>query len=177
MLRNFLYLHCSLWAALQSLMLPRKYRQLQQYQPHRQSLQWVKAWRWKRLKCTESPKPPKHRKCMKFRRPRKVLKGMKLLKCNPLKCIQTDPINPNQPENAIMENQLDTHALRVVQLDKLKELQAQEKNLRKLQEELARINLKIKNKEKLSLDDVSYLGQLGWLAALAATIAGLADFS
>ena len=76
-----------------------------------------------------------------------------------------------------MENQLDTHALRVVQLDKLKELQAQEKNLRKLQEELARINLKIKNKEKLSLDDVSYLGQLGWLAALAVTIAGLADFS
>ena len=76
-----------------------------------------------------------------------------------------------------MGNQLDTHALRVVQLDKLKELQAQEKNLRKLQEELARINLKIKNKEKLSLDDVSYLGQLGWLAALAATIAGLADFS
>ena len=76
-----------------------------------------------------------------------------------------------------MENQLDTHALRIVQLDKLKELQAQEKNLKKLQEELSRINSKIKNKEKLSLDDVSYLGQLGWLAALAVTIAGLADFS
>ena len=35
-----------------------------------------------------------------------------------------------------MENQLDAHALKIVQLDKLKELQAQEKNLQKLQAEL-----------------------------------------
>ena len=76
-----------------------------------------------------------------------------------------------------MKTHLDTHALRIVQLDKLKELQAQENNLKKLQGELARINLKIKNKDALSPDDVTYLGQLGWLAALAVTIAGLADFS
>lgn len=76
-----------------------------------------------------------------------------------------------------MENQLGTHELRIVQLNKLQELQAQEKNLAKLQGELAKLNLKIKKKEKLSSDDVTYLGQLGWLAALAATIASIAEFS
>ena len=76
-----------------------------------------------------------------------------------------------------MENQFDTNELRIVQLNKLQELQAQEKNLTKLQGELARLNLKIKRKEKLSSDDVTYLGQLGWLAALAVTIASIAEFS
>ncbi|KXS31518.1 MAG: Uncharacterized protein AWT59_2349 [Candidatus Gallionella acididurans] len=73
-----------------------------------------------------------------------------------------------------MENQLNTQALRIVQLDKLKELQAQEKNLKKLHAELERINLKIKNSEKLSPDDATYLSQLGWLAALSVTIASIA---
>ena len=76
-----------------------------------------------------------------------------------------------------MENQFDTNELRIVQLNKLQELKAQEKNLVKLQGELARLNLKMKKKEKLSSDDVTYLGQLGWLAALAVTIASIAEFS
>lgn len=75
-----------------------------------------------------------------------------------------------------MENQLNTQALISVQIDKLKELQAQQKNLKQLQGELERINLKIKNKDELSPDDVAYLGQLGWLAALAVTIASIAVF-
>jgi len=75
-----------------------------------------------------------------------------------------------------MENQLNTQALRSVQLDKLKELQAQQKNLKQLQAELEKINLKVKNKDALSPDDVAYLGQLGWLTALAVTIASIAVF-
>ncbi len=45
-----------------------------------------------------------------------------------------------------MESTLDTHTSRIAQLDKLKELQAQERNLKVLQGELERINLKIKSK-------------------------------
>ncbi|KXS32007.1 MAG: hypothetical protein AWT59_1875 [Candidatus Gallionella acididurans] len=45
-----------------------------------------------------------------------------------------------------MENRLNTDALRIVQLEKLQELKAQEKNLRELQGELERINLKIKKR-------------------------------
>lgn len=73
-----------------------------------------------------------------------------------------------------MDNQLNTQALINVQLDKLQELQAQQENLKELQIELERINLKIKNKDALSPDDTAYLGQLGWLAALAVTIASIA---
>jgi len=75
-----------------------------------------------------------------------------------------------------MDNQLNTQGLINVQLDKLQELQAQQKNLKKLQTELERINLKIKNKNALSPDDAAYLGQLGWLTALAVTIASIAVF-
>ncbi|HUW76593.1 MAG TPA: hypothetical protein VMV70_07905 [Gallionella sp.] len=75
-----------------------------------------------------------------------------------------------------MDNQLNTQALINVQFDKLQELQAQQKNLKELQVELERINLKIKNKDALSPDDVAYLGQLGWLTALAVTIASIAVF-
>jgi hypothetical protein len=74
----------------------------------------------------------------------------------------------------IMEDQINTHTLRIVQLEKLKELKAQEKNLKELQRELKRINQKIKNKEDLSLDDIAYLRELGWLAALAVTITSIA---
>jgi TolA-binding protein len=72
------------------------------------------------------------------------------------------------------EDQIDTRQLRIVQLETLKELKAQEKNLKKLQEELARINLKIKNKDDLSQDDIAYLRQLGWLGALAIAITSIA---
>lgn len=73
-----------------------------------------------------------------------------------------------------MENRLNTDALRIVQLEKLQELKAQEKNLKELQGELERINLKIKKKDALSTEDVKYLSQLGWLSALAVTIASVA---
>ncbi len=74
-----------------------------------------------------------------------------------------------------MEKQLDTHALRIVQLEKLKELQSQQKNLKELQSELERINLKIKKKEKLSEEDTKFISELGWLSALAVTIASIAS--
>ena len=45
-----------------------------------------------------------------------------------------------------MGSLLDTHTSRIAQLDKLKELQTQERNLKVLQGELERINLKIKSK-------------------------------
>ena len=61
-----------------------------------------------------------------------------------------------------------------MQLEKLQELKAQEKNLKELQGELERINLKIKKKDALSTEDVKYLSQLGWLSALAVTIASVA---
>ena len=73
-----------------------------------------------------------------------------------------------------MENQINTHELRIVQVEKLKELKAQEKNLKKLQDELEKINSKIKNKTELSRDDLAFLSELGWLAALAVTITGIA---
>lgn len=73
-----------------------------------------------------------------------------------------------------MENRLNTDELRIVQLEKLHELQAQQKNLQELQGELERINLKIKKKDAPSTEDVKYLSQLGWLSALAVTIASVA---
>ncbi|MEO6974810.1 MAG: hypothetical protein ABI144_02895 [Gallionella sp.] len=73
-----------------------------------------------------------------------------------------------------MENMTDTTKLRMVQQDKLNELLAQQKNLSALQTELEKINLKIKNKEKLSEEDTEYISNLGWLAALSVTIAAIA---
>ena len=65
--------------------------------------------------------------------------------------------------------------MRIVQLEKLKELQAQQKNLKELQGELERINSKIKRHEKLSEEDTKFIGELGWLSALAVTIASIAS--
>ena len=73
-----------------------------------------------------------------------------------------------------MNENLDTSKLRLVQQEKLKELQAQQKNLKQLQAELERINTKIKNNEKLSEEDTRFIGQLGWLSALSVTIASIA---
>ena len=69
---------------------------------------------------------------------------------------------------------LDTKALRIVQEDKLRELQAQQENVKHLQEEMARINEKLKKKEKLSEEDTKFVSELGWLSALAVTISALA---
>ncbi len=77
-------------------------------------------------------------------------------------------------ENLIMEQHLDTQTLRVVQQDKLKELEGQQENLQKLRTELERINAKLNKHEKLSADDTKYLSSLGWLSALSVTIASLA---
>ena len=73
-----------------------------------------------------------------------------------------------------MEKHTDTSSLRMVQQEKLKELQAQQKNLKELQSELERINQKIKNHEKLSTEDTKFIGELGWLTALSVTIASIA---
>jgi hypothetical protein len=73
-----------------------------------------------------------------------------------------------------MNENFDTSKLRLVQQEKLKELQAQQKNLKQLQAELERINTKIKNNEKLSEEDTKFIGQLGWLSALSVTIASIA---
>ena len=67
-----------------------------------------------------------------------------------------------------MEPKLET------QQEKLKEVQAQQAKLKKLQAELERLNLKIEKHEKLSVDETKYLGELGWLSALAVTIASIA---
>jgi hypothetical protein len=72
------------------------------------------------------------------------------------------------------ENMTETTVLRMVQQDKLNELLAQQKNLGALQAELEKINLKIKNKEKLSEEDSEYIGNMGWLTALSVTIAAIA---
>jgi hypothetical protein len=77
-------------------------------------------------------------------------------------------------KSANMKNMTDTTVLRMVQQDKLNELLAQQKNLSTLQAELEKINLKVKNKEKLSKEDSEYIGNLGWLAALSVTIAAIA---
>jgi len=73
-----------------------------------------------------------------------------------------------------MDKNTDTAALRIIHQDKLKELQAQQKNLKELQEELNRINQKIEKHEELSPDDTKFMGNLGWLTALSVTIASIA---
>ena len=73
-----------------------------------------------------------------------------------------------------MDNNTDTAALRIVHQDKLKELQAQQKNLKELEAELNRINQKIEKHEELSVEDTKFMGNLGWLTALSVTIASIA---
>jgi len=57
---------------------------------------------------------------------------------------------------------------------KLAELQAAQAKLRELQDELAVINARISNNEPLSAHDRSFVSNLGWLAALSASIAAIA---
>ena len=74
-----------------------------------------------------------------------------------------------------MDNNIDTAALRIVHQDKLRELQAQQKNLKELEAELNRINKKIQKHEELSIEDTKFMGNLGWLTALSVTIASIAS--
>jgi hypothetical protein len=46
--------------------------------------------------------------------------------------------------------------------------------LKELQSELDVIESKIKKDEKLSREDIKFVGELGWLSAAAATIASIA---
>jgi hypothetical protein len=70
---------------------------------------------------------------------------------------------------------LDTGTLRIVEEEKLRELEAQQNNLKKLQDELSGIKTKLQRKETLTQDEIKYIGELGWLAALSVTIAALAN--
>ena len=59
--------------------------------------------------------------------------------------------------------------------EKLKEIQAVQAEMNKLQSELDRLNAKVKKNEKLSPDETKFFGELGWLSALAVTIAAIAS--
>jgi len=72
-----------------------------------------------------------------------------------------------------METTSKTNVLKAQQ-EKLKELHAQQEKLKELQSELDVMESKIKNNEKLSEEDIKYVGQLGWLGAAAVTIAAIA---
>jgi hypothetical protein len=69
---------------------------------------------------------------------------------------------------------LNTKALRIVQEETVKQLADQQKNVKELQSRLASINSKLKNKEKLSDEDVKFVGNLGWLSTLSLAIATIA---
>jgi len=58
---------------------------------------------------------------------------------------------------------------------KLKELDAVQSEMNKLQAELDRLNAKVKKNEKLTPDETKFFGELGWLSALAVTIAAIAS--
>ena len=73
-----------------------------------------------------------------------------------------------------MEPKSGANTLKADHQAKLKELQIQQAKLKELQAELERINTKIKNDEKLSLEDTKFIGDLGWLTALSVTIASIA---
>jgi hypothetical protein len=73
-----------------------------------------------------------------------------------------------------MDKTLDTSALRLVQEEKLKDLQKQQANLKELEAELNKINEKINKKEELTIDDTKFIGNLGWLTALSVSIATIA---
>ena len=73
-----------------------------------------------------------------------------------------------------MTQKTEVNKLRVAQQFKREELLIQEGKLKELQAELGKLNSKIGNNEKLSIDDTKYIGELGWLAALSVTIAAIA---
>ena len=74
----------------------------------------------------------------------------------------------------LMVQNSDANTLKESQQAKLKELQVQQAKLKDLKAELERINAKIKNDEKLSIEDTKFIGDLGWLTALSVTIASIA---
>jgi hypothetical protein len=61
------------------------------------------------------------------------------------------------------------------QEEKLKELQTVQDKMNTLQAELDRLKSKVKKNEKLTPDETKFFGELGWLSALAVTIAAIAS--
>jgi len=57
---------------------------------------------------------------------------------------------------------------------KLKEVQEQQEKLKVLQADLAKLNAKISNNEKLTPEDTNFIGSLGWLSAVSVTVATVA---
>ena len=68
---------------------------------------------------------------------------------------------------------LNTSTLRIVEVEKLKELKAQQQNLKKLENELKQIQFKLKHKQLLTETENKVLSEVGWLAALGVTITAL----
>ena len=87
---------------------------------------------------------------------------------------QATPMTAQKGTTMNQMTDTDTTQLRIVQQQKLDELQSHQKNLHELKAELEKINLKIKKQEKLSAKDTEFISELGWLSALAVTIAGIA---
>jgi hypothetical protein len=61
------------------------------------------------------------------------------------------------------------------QEEKLKELQTVQDKMNTLQAELDRLKSKVKKNEQLTPDERKFFGELGWLSALAVTIAAIAS--
>ncbi|HTN93752.1 MAG TPA: hypothetical protein VMJ33_04150 [Gallionella sp.] len=61
------------------------------------------------------------------------------------------------------------------QEEKLKELRIVQEKMDTLQSELDRLKAKVKKNEKLTPDETKFFGELGWLSALAVTIAAIAS--
>lgn len=68
----------------------------------------------------------------------------------------------------------DSNSLQEAQQKKLQELHLQQAKLKELQTELANLNAKIENNEKLSDEDTKFVSDLGWLSALSVSIAAIA---
>ncbi len=74
-----------------------------------------------------------------------------------------------------MEQKADGISFIEARQSKLQELQLQRVKLKELNDELEKLNEKIQNKEKISLEDTKYIGNLGWLTALSVSIAAIAS--
>ena len=73
-----------------------------------------------------------------------------------------------------METKSNANSFRTKE-ESLKELHAQQAKLRELQSELDAMESKINNDQKLSREDIKFVGELGWLSAAAVTIASIAS--
>ena len=72
-----------------------------------------------------------------------------------------------------METKLNANSFETKE-ESLKELHIQQAKLKELQSELAVMESKISHDERLSKEDIKFVGELGWLSAAAVTIATIA---